>query len=230
RNTVQNYGVSPNPNLKPETSTGLEMGLRLAQGALRGQIAAFDNRYQNFISSVRLACPGDPNCIAGLGTTFMSVNLSKVRIHGLEARLAWDFSPGWRVEGALARARGTDESAGQPLDTIEPTRLSLAFARDAGPWGAEARLRAASAVKRVNDFSGATFSPWFRPPGYGVFDLSAWWKPSRQTRVALALNNLFDKKYWLWSDIRLADARNPAGVDFYSQPGRNAAVRFEYVF
>lgn len=41
---------------------------------------------------------------------------------------------------------------------------------------------------------------------------------------------LDDKKYWLWSDIRIADARNPAGVDFYSQPGRNVAARFEYSF
>ena len=230
RNPVQNYGISPNPDLKPETSTGLEVGLRIAQGALRAQIAAFANRYRNFISSVRLTCPGDPECIAGLATTYMSVNLSKVSIRGLEARLAWDFAPGWRVEGALARARGTDESAGQPLDSVEPTRFFLALSREAGPWGAEARLRAAKAVKRVNDFSGATFSPWFRPPGYGVFDVSISWKPSRQTRLALAVHNLFDKKYWLWSDIRLADARNPAGVDFYSQPGRSAAVRFEYVF
>ncbi len=230
RNTAQSYAVSPNPNLKPETSTGVEVGLRLNRDRLRGQLAAFDNHYQNFISNVRLACPGDPSCISGLGTTFMSVNLSRVRIYGVEARLAWNFTPGWRAEAALAHARGSDESANQPLDTIEPTRLFLALVREAGTWGAEARLRAAAAVKRVNDTNGGVPSPWFRPPGYEVLDLAAWWKPSRQLRVSLALNNLFDKKYWLWSDIRLADARNPAGVDFYSQPGRNAAARVEYIF
>lgn len=230
RNTAQSYGISPNPDLEPETSTSVEAGVRLNRAALHGQIAVFDNRYRNFISTVRLACPGDPNCITGLGTTFMPVNLSRVRIHGAEARLAWTFAPGWRAEGAIAHARGTDEAAGRPLDTVEPTRLSLALARDAGTWGAEVRLRAAAAVKRVNDFDGATYTPWFRPPGYGVLDLAAWWKPTRPLRLAVALNNVFDKKYWLWSDIRLADARNPAGVDFYSQPGRNFAARLEYVF
>jgi hemoglobin/transferrin/lactoferrin receptor protein len=230
RNTVQSYGISPNPGLRPETSTGLEAGVRLNRAGLRGQVALFDNRYRNFISSVRLACPGDPNCIAGLGTTFMAVNLSRVRIYGGEARLAWEFAPGWRVEGAAAHARGTDQASGRPLDSVEPVRLSAALARDAGTWGAEARLRAARAVKRVNDFDGTTYSPWFRPPGYAVVDLSAWWKPARPLRLVVAANNVFDKKHWLWSDIRLADARNPAGVDFYSQPGRSVAARLQYAF
>ena len=230
RNSAQSYAISPNPNLEPETSTGVEAGLRLNRGGWRGQLAAFDNHYRNFISNVRLACPGDPRCIAGLATTFMSVNLSRVRIYGVEARLAWDFARGWRAEGALAHARGTDESNDQPLDTVEPMRIAITLARDAGAWGAEARLRGAAAVKRVNDFNGGVSSAWFRPPGYGVVDLAAWWKPTRQLRLSLALNNLFDRKYWLWSDIRLADARNPAGVDFYSQPGRTVAARLEYVF
>ena len=230
RNTVQRYGISPNPNLKPETSTGFEAGLRLARAKLRAQLSAFDNRYRGFISSVRLDCPADPNCIAGLATTFMPVNLTRVRIYGAEARASWEFAPGWRLDGAPAHALCTDESSGQPLDTVEPTRFSLALAREAAAWGAQARLRAAAPVKRVNDFSGPTFSPWFRPPGYGVLDLSAWWRPAKQARLAVAPNNVFRKKDSLWSDIRQADARDPAGVDFYSQPGRNVAARFEYLF
>jgi hemoglobin/transferrin/lactoferrin receptor protein len=46
----------------------------------------------------------------------------------------------------------------------------------------------------------------------------------------VALNNVFDKKYWLWSDIRQADATNPVGVDFYSQPGRSLAASIEHRF
>jgi hemoglobin/transferrin/lactoferrin receptor protein len=228
RNTAQSYGISPNPNLKPETSNGVEAGLRWNRPGLRAQLAVYDNHYRDFISSQRLNCPADPNCIAGLTTTYMSVNLSQVRIYGAEARLAWEFTPGWRVEGAIAYAHGTDESANQPLDTVEPARLFLALARDAGSWGAEARLRAAAEVKRVNDYSGGVYTPWFRPPGYEVLDLGAWWHPGRRVRFSVALNNLFDEKYWLWSDIRTADARNPVGVDFYSQPGRSAAARVEF--
>lgn len=230
RNTAQSYAISPNPDLDPETSTGVEVGLRLTRERLRAQIAAYDNRYRNFIDSVRLNCPGDPNCVSGIGTTFMSVNLSKVRIYGVEARFAWEWAPGWRLDGAIAYAHGEDESADQPLDTIEPTRVSLALIRDAGSWGGEARLRAAAGVRRVNDMDGNVYSPWFRPPSYEVLDLAAWVAPIKNMRLSLAVNNVFDAKYWLWSDIRLADSRNPIGVDFYSQPGRNIAARLEYLF
>jgi len=230
RNTALSYAISPNPDLEPETSTGVEVGLRLTRERLRAQIAAYDNRYRNFISSVRLNCPGDPSCVPGIGTTHMSVNLTKVRIYGVEARVSWDWAPGWRIDGAVAYAHGQDESADQPLDSVEPTRVSLALVRDAGSWGGEARLRAASRVRRVNDVAGNVASPWFRPPGYEVLDLAAWVAPIRSMRVSLAVNNVFDAKYWLWSDIRLADSRNPIGVDFYSQPGRNIAARIEYLF
>ncbi|PKO50753.1 MAG: TonB-dependent hemoglobin/transferrin/lactoferrin family receptor, partial [Betaproteobacteria bacterium HGW-Betaproteobacteria-21] len=220
RNTAQSYGISPNPDLKPETSIGVELGLRATTAKLRGQVAAFDNRYKDFIESVRLTCPADPSCISGLGTTFMSVNLSRVRIYGAEARAAWDFTPGWRLDGAVAYAHGTDESTDQPLNSIEPTRLTLGLARDAGIWGAEARLRAAVAKHRVDDSGGTVF----RPDGYATADLSAWWQLHRTARIVASVNNLFDKQYWLWSDIRQADSLNPAGVDFYSQPGRSLSV------
>lgn len=226
RNSAQSYGISPNPNLRPETSTSVEAGLRVQQAGVKVQLSAFDNRYRNFITSTRLACPQDPNCIAGLGSTLMSVNLSKARIHGAEARLAWEVAPGWQLQAAAAHARGTDQSSGQPLDSVEPTRAVLGVARDAGAWGAQAHLRAAARVKRVNDSGGA----WFRPPGYGVTDLAAWWRPTQRVRLTLAVDNAFDKTYWQWSDIRLADARNPAGVDFYSQPGRQVSARMELSF
>lgn len=230
RNAAQSYAISPNPDLEPETSTGVEVGLRLTRERLRARIAAYDNRYRNFIESVRLNCPGDPNCVNGIGTTYMSVNLTKVRIYGVEARFAWEWAPGWRVDGAIAYAHGEDESADKPLDTIEPTRVSLALIRDAGSWGGEARLRAAAGVRRVNDMDGNVYDPWFRPPSYEVLDLAAWVAPIKNMRLSLAVNNVFDAKYWLWSDIRLADSRNPIGVDFYSQPGRNIAARLEYLF
>lgn len=230
RNTTQNYGVAPNPDLKPETSIGAELGMRFSQPGLRGQVSLYDNHYQDFIESVRLVCPADPRCIVGLNNTNMSLNLQRVRIHGVEARAAWDFQPGWRLTGAVAYAHGEDRENDVPLDSIEPVRLSLALARDAGIWGAEARLRAARGVKRVNDYNGATHSPWFRPSGYGVLDMSFWYEPVKNARLVVAVNNVTDRKYWLWSDIRHADARNPQGVDFYSQPGRHVSASFEYSF
>lgn len=223
RNTAQQYGITPNPDLKPETSVGVEVGVRYNSGNLRGQVNVFDNRYQDFIESVRYNCPGNPNCITGTTSTYQSVNLNRVRIFGGEMRMNWDFSPGWSTGASLALAQGTNEESGQPLNSVEPTRLSVSLARSFDTWGVEGRLRAAAQKDRVDD-SGGT---WFRPGGYAVGDVSVWWKTSGKSHITLAVNNVLDKKYWLWSDIRQADATNPVGVDFYSQPGRNISLAFQ---
>lgn len=223
RNTAQQYGITPNPDLKPETSGGVELGLRVNTGGLRSQVSVFDNRYQDFIESVRYTCPGNANCITGTTSTYQSVNLNRVRIYGAEVRTQWDFAPGWTTGASLALAQGTNEESGQPLNSVEPTRLSASLARSFDTWGVEGRLRAASQKDRVDDTGGT----WFRPGGYAVSDVSVWWKINRKAHVTLAVNNVFDKKYWLWSDIRQADATNPVGVDFYGQPGRNVSVAFQ---
>jgi len=235
RNTAQRYSVVPNPDLKPETSLGVELGLRHVAAKHRLQVAVYDNRYKDFIESIQLACPGDADCYlpAPGWRTNQSVNLSRVRIYGAETRGAWEFMPGWRVDGGIAWAHGTDEEAGTPLESIEPTRLTLALVREAGDWGFEARLRAASKKSRVGEYPTETSvanRTWFKTPGYGTVDLSVWRQLGKNFRVTAALNNLLDKKYWLWSDIRQADARNPAGVDFYSQPGRNLSLALQADF
>jgi len=63
-----------------------------------------------------------------------------------------------------------------------------------------------------------------------VANLAAWWRPFNAGQFNIAVNNLFDKKYFLWSDIRQADSRNPVGVDFYSQSGRTVSASFSYQF
>jgi hemoglobin/transferrin/lactoferrin receptor protein len=242
RNTSQGYGTTPNPDLKPETSIGVELGLRVNSDKLRSQFSIFDNRYKDFIESVRFACPGNPSCITGTSVTYMSENLSRVRIYGAELRTRWDlgdFAPGWSTGGALAWARGSNEENSQPLNSVEPLRLSASLARDFGNWGSEGRLRAASRKTRIDNSTGTATDPvYFRTPGYAVTDVSVWWKIDRhgprpgsaQAQITLALNNVFDKKYWLWSDIRQADAHSPLGVDFYSQPGRNLSLAFQSDF
>jgi len=229
RNSAQIYATSPNPDLKPETSVGVELGLRAKTASSRGQISIYDNRYKDFIESVRLNCPSDPNCVK-VGstnyTTYMAQNISNVRIYGAEVRGSWDFAQNWRLDGAIAYAHGTNEQTDQPLNSIEPTRLSAGVAYDVGRWGSEGRLRAASRKRDIDESTDT----WFHTPGYVVTDLSAWFRPTRDTRVVVAVNNLFDQKYWLWSDIRQADATDPAGVDFYTQPGRNLRLSFQADF
>lgn len=228
RNSAQFYAISPNKDLKAETSIGLELGLRARTGKLRSQFVVYDNHYKDFIESVALSCPSDPSCISvgGVGyATYMYKNLSSVRIYGAEARASWEFASHWRIDGALAYAHGENTDSGQPINSVEPVRASLGLSYDVGRWGGEWRLRAATAKKRIDE----TSTTYFHTPGYGVSDLSAWIKPTANTRVVVAVNNLFDQKYWLWADVRQADTSLTA-VDFYTQPGRNVRLSFQADF
>ncbi len=230
RNTIQSYGIVPNPDLEPETSTGIELGVKHDNGGVQSQIAVFDNRYKDFIESKRLVCPGDSSCLAGLATTFQSVNVDKVRIYGAEARAAWAFTPGWKTTGAIAYARGRNETDNQPLNSIEPARALLALAYDVGRWGAEGRLNAAANVSRV-DNTQLSSGAWFKPGAWKTFDLATWWKPAKRAQLNVAVNNLFDETYWLWGDVRQAGlTATDHGPEFYTQPGRNIAASFKYQF
>ena len=229
RNAAQLYAITPNPDLKPETSVGVELGMRAASSTARGQISIYDNRYTDFIENLVLRCPGDPRCVRIGGVnyvTYMSQNLSNVRIYGAEVRGSWDFARNWRVDGAIAYANGEDTDRHQPLNSIEPLKGTFGLTYDTGTWGSEARVRAAARKSDVDE----TNATWFKTPGYAVADLSGWLKLTSQSRLVVAVNNLFDQKYYLWGDIRQADSTNPTGVEFYSQPGRNVRIALQADF
>ncbi len=153
---------------------------------MRAQLTAYDNRYKDFIDNVRLNCPSDPNCVRVGGTpytTYLYRNLSNVRIYGAESRASWAFARNWRVDGAIAYARGENTDTGVAINTVEPLRASFGLAYDVGQWGGEWRLRVAKGKNRVDDSGGA----WFRTPGYGINDLAAWFRPTANTRFVVAV-------------------------------------------
>lgn len=232
-NNQQNYGIVGNANLNPETSKGVEVGVKAGDDKLGGQVAVFRNRYDDFIDNVRLAA-GDPaNLPAPYTITYQYRNLQNVSINGFELRGHWQALRALKLSAAFAYAWGEYESATAagtflPLNSIEPRRLTLsALWTPSEQWGAEARLRAAARQSRVDDSSGALM----RPSGYSVVDLGAWWQVRRDTRLNVTVGNLFDRRYILWSDVRTVGvSTTDRGADFYTQSGRSlsASVKMEF--
>lgn len=91
-------------------------------------------------------------------------------------------------------------------------------------------------VKRKTRVDDSTFySPdgstsKFRTPGYGVLDLTGYYKVSDDVTLNAGLYNLTDKQYWQWDSVRSYDGQGEAGVtqpanlDRLSMPGRNFAI------
>lgn len=229
RNPVQSYVLIPNPNLVSETSRGLEIGVKGRAGDSTFAVAAFYNRYKNFIdSSTQLDCPTDPNCVPGYLGTFQATNVARVRIYGVEAKGEWLLDRHWALAGSIAYANGRNETLDQPLNSISPLTGVAGLRYSAGAWGGSLNITGVSSKNSAASVGGV--QP-FLTPGFGLVDITAYWDINKHLRLAGGIFNVFDKKYWLWSNVGQTGlaATSPA-LDRYTQPGINVAVNLQLVY
>lgn len=217
-NLAFGYTATANPDLKPETSNGFELGLRYAGDAAYFSLSGYYNRYNDFIESLRFI--GFNN--QGL-RVFQSQNIANARIYGAELKTGIDFGrlsarlQGWSLRGAAAYARGDDRTADVPLSSIDPLRASLGLAYERGAWGAELASTFAQRKQRLSD---ATL---YQPAGYGVLDLLAHWTFAPGAKLNVGVFNLGDKTYVDWADVPGVAATNST-LDRYTRPGRNLSL------
>lgn len=224
-NLASGYTSIGNANLKAERADSIELGFRGRLNGLRYSFAAFNNSYKDFISQQVVRGSGS----AADPLVFQYINLSKAEIRGAEARAEWQIDSNWQVNTGIAYTRGDSETAGvkTPLDTINPVKFVAGLRYDTAAWGVRAQLQHQQA-KSADRIAPAAV-PQFAPGAYNVVDLGVYWKPLPKLSINANLNNVFDRKYWQWSDVRgLAD--NSTIKDAYTAPGRNAQVSVRYDF
>ncbi|MDX3926925.1 MAG: TonB-dependent hemoglobin/transferrin/lactoferrin family receptor [Shinella sp.] len=222
----QNYGAPGsyarvgNPDLKPETSNGFEIGTNYSSDTYKFSGTIFNNYYRNFIDTVQIAPPGGEYPVGGI-TGYE--NRAHVQIYGVELSGQWNFAENWRTWGSVAWSHGKDTDEDEYLNSVAPLRaiLGLGYARET--WGTDVSLTMASARNKVGDGG-------FRAPGYGIVDATAWWEPEqvKGLRVQAGIFNVFDKKYW--EAVSVPDGIDPGIRDFYSEPGRSFRVAITQKF
>lgn len=214
------YGIVPNPNLKPEQSDGVELGLRgkYASGS-SFSTSVFYNKYEDFIETVTLPAGTLPG---GL-TAFQYQNLSNVVIYGAEARGDYRFLPEWALLGSIAYAHGEDEDTHQAIDSVDPVKLVAGLKYQRENWGAEFTATHAWRHTRVSDAS------YFQAPSYTVLDLTGYVEVMPTFTINAGVFNLTDEKYFASQDVKGVTASSTV-IDRYAQVGRNfgvnATIRF----
>jgi len=223
-NLASGYTSIGNPNLKAENADSIEVGFRGKIESVRYSVAAFDNRYKDFISQQAVSGAGTP----ANPTVFQYINLANAHIHGLEARAEWQMGKFWKANAGIAYSKGESEANGvkTPLDTIQPLKAVIGARYDEAMWGAKANL---VYIEGKDTSQISTTTAQFAPPTYTVLDLGVYWKPARNFTVNANLNNAFDTKYWRWSDVS-GLASSSTVKDAYTAPGRNVQVSARYDF
>lgn len=213
------YTAIPNPDLKPETSDGIEAGLRFMGERGYASLSAYYNRYDDFIESLSFIGFNQQGLMV-----FQSRNVADAEIHGVEFSGGVEFgafSPaleGWSLRGAASWSQGEDRADGTPLAGIDPLRATLGLAYDREHWGMELAGRFAA---RKRDLPTDTE---FATPGHGVLDLLAHWDFGPGATVNAGVFNLADRKYWAGGDLPVGTLATSGTLDRYTAPGRKFGI------
>lgn len=181
---------TPNFDLKPEHSLQYQLGYKLRNSRLRGDIYIYRNELYNLI--VRNRVPDQS--IEGY-PLYMKENSERAYIQGIET--GWDFSlnGSWALSGTLTYTYGENISRNEPVRRIPPLfgRLALDYENDNilidFEWlaaGKQERLAQGDIDdNRIPD--GGT-------PAWNIFNINAGYSFS-YFRLDLSLNNLLNKDY-----------------------------------
>lgn len=237
-----NVAVVGNPNLKSETADNFEVGVKGKTSEINYLVTGYYNRYHNFIDWVAKPTNGY--------TSFIQYdNLDKAKVYGVTADMKWNFYDDFYTIAGLSYSRGKAENKGikTPINSIQPMKTKLGFGYEGESFGATIQwtYSRGKSDKDIEQSSAYLYNP---TGGYSLFDLGAYWKPTKNLIFTANVNNLFDKKYWNWNDISylallskatqdqgrpsstIPMAITSANADRYSAPGRNFNIGVRYEF
>jgi hemoglobin/transferrin/lactoferrin receptor protein len=225
------FRAIPNPDLKSETSQGLEFGIRRFSGKSRMSFTVFHTDFDDFIES-RVLIGRDPD--TG-DLIFQSRNIDKARIRGVDVRFDQDLSAwgenleGWMVSLAAYWAEGENRVSGEPLNSIAPPQavLGLSWLSPGGDWDF-ALTGTFTSAKDESDID-QTDGDRFATPGWTTVDLSAGWRPRHWLEIRAGIFNLADKAYWRWLDVANMESDDPM-IPLLSRPGRSYSLSARFTF
>ena len=191
------YFYVGNPQIKPEISTQLELGLKGQNEKFAWSAAIFRNQIRDYMSGQDISGTARASQLCGAanqGACKETVNISKVVIDGFEAQGKWQAWQGHWLKAGLTILRGENKELDEPLFQMPADELSLGWEGFVAPgWTADVTGRFVREQNRVATiFSNGSEN---KTAGFATADLGATYKLNKQHSFRVALKNLFDRKY-----------------------------------
>ncbi len=201
---ANNRVVIANLDLKPESVTTVDMGLKAVSGGWASEVTVFYTDYADRIVTVNPAfaegtpeCPndGDP----ATDGCAQNQNIAQSRYYGLEsgARYAFDGTVGLRCTLNYTWGDQEQNGASTPANRVPPLNgmFGLEF-RPLASVSLEPYLFWAGRQDRLDpgDLADSRINP-NGSAGYAIANLRAGWMPSPGARLQLDLRNLLDHAY-----------------------------------
>ena len=170
------YPLIANPDLRPERSRMLELGLREQQGAIRYRLGAFSAHYRDLIDF-------DP-------ALFTNVNRARVASRGVEGELSMPLSPRLALS---TQATYLDTDAGDGVVLRSRPRWLGRIALD---WTRADDARLWAALRRSGSFHDSSIpTGMVRVRGYATLEVGGDWRLNERLRLTAVLANLFGREY-----------------------------------
>lgn len=218
--------LKPNPNIKPETGTNNEIGVKFQKAGFMGadRFTASIKGFQTTIEDAIEATDYPNDNLSGRGAPQWMANMGELEIKGVEASARYKKGKlGTTV--TYAKSDSDFKNTGEPLSREIGDTVTLGV-----DYQARENLSLNwSTIKVMEEDNVATGAA--KKPGYAVTNVAANWKPqsAKGVDVSFGIDNVFDKKYTSHASRIGYSTRVQAPLDDF-EPGRNVKVTASYNF
>jgi len=165
------------PDLKPESSLNLDLGLKFIFKRYFAALYLFHYRIEDMVERYRSS-----------EQIYTYGNIEKGQIQGLELEMEYFLIPGWKIFGNFYSFNGISQLTKDPLNDIPPTRLFLGTRVWRGHFWGEIN---ASFQKEKKDPGPAEISI----SGYEVVNFQAGFFLKSSLRFYFSVSNLINRTY-----------------------------------
>jgi hemoglobin/transferrin/lactoferrin receptor protein len=214
-----------NPDLRPETSDGIDFGIRGQTTDFNYELSLFKTKYKNFIADETETNFSMTGGKPTLNMVTQYVNLDKVDTQGAEFKAGYWLTDNVHTWGSVSYITGKDGD-GQYINSLSPFNGNVGVRYEQPMWNVSTAVRFADSMNKVGQDSKGV--DYMTSAGWAVVDMYAQFKPLPALDINVGVFNLFDKEYVSYESVA-GQAQN-ADVSPWTEAGRSISARVKYVF